>query len=145
MKIAIGADHQGFDQKEFIKNNMSLPVEWVDVGTTDTQRTDYPKYAKRVAELIQKKEVDYGILLCATGIGMAIAANRFAGIYAGLVWNEEIALLAKEDDNVNVLVIPSAFVSTDRLIPIITGWIEADFKGARYQERLNTIDQWGGL
>ena len=145
MKIAIGADHKGFAQKELIKKNLNTAIDWIDVGTFDTKRTDYPIFAQKVAQLIQKKEVQAGLLLCATGIGMAISANRFANIYAGLVWNKKIAKLAKEDDNVNVLVIPSDFVSNDQLIPIITSWLNAQFKGERYQQRLDIIDQWGGL
>ena len=145
MKIAIGADHKGFAQKELIKKSLNTSIDWIDVGTFDTQRTDYPIFAQKVAQLIQKKEVHAGVLLCATGIGMAIAANRFSNIYAGLVWNKEIAMLAKEDDNVNVLVIPSSFVSDDQLIPIITSWLDAQFKGERYQQRLDIINKWGGL
>ncbi len=145
MKIAIGADHKGFAQKELIKKSLNTSIDWIDVGTFDAQRTDYPIFAQKVAQLIQKKEVQAGVLLCATGIGMAIAANRFTSIYAGLVWNKEIAKLAKEDDNVNVLVIPSDFVSDDQLIPIITSWLDTQFKGERYQHRLDIINKWGGL
>ncbi len=145
MKIAIGADHKGFAQKERIKKNLNESIDWIDVGAFDAQRTDYPIFAQKVTQLIQRKEVQAGVLLCATGIGMAIAANRFDGIYAGLVWNKEIATLAKEDDNMNVLVIPSDFVSNDQLIPIITSWLDAHFKGERYQQRLDIINKWGGL
>ncbi len=145
MKIAIGADHKGFVQKELIIKSLNTSIDWIDVGTFDTQRTDYPIFAQKVAQLIQKKEVEAGVLLCGTGIGMAIAANRFTSIYAGLAWNKEIAILAKEDDNVNVLVIPSDFVSDDQLIPIIASWLGAQFKGERYQQRLDIVNKWGGL
>ena len=102
--IAIGADHRGFAMKEYLKQNCIIPnyaFTWIDVGADSDTRSDYPIFAIRVAKYIQEKNAFYGILLCGTGIGMAIAANRFKGIYAGLAWNEESARLAKEDDMVS--------------------------------------------
>src|SRR5579872_1573304 len=110
MKIAIGTDHRGFLHKEYIKNSMT-DITWVDVGTHDQERTDYPIYAEQAAQLLLSNSVDYGILLCSTGIGMAIAANRHKNIYAGVVWNEEIARQSKAEDNINMLVLPSDCVS----------------------------------
>src|SRR5882724_13611533 len=98
MKIAIGTDHRGFLHKEYIQQQCTQ-VQWVDVGTHNDQRTDYPFYAARVVDLMLSGEVEYGVLLCSTGIGMAIAANRHSSIYAAVVWNEEIARQAKAEDN----------------------------------------------
>ena len=140
MKIAIGTDHRGFLHKEFIKKNMSK-YEWNDVGTYDQERTDYPIYAEKVIQLFLNDKIDCGVLLCSTGIGMAIAANRYKGIYAAVVWNEEIARQSKAEDNINILVLPSDFVSFEQSVLIIQTWLTTDFRGGRYEERLRMIDQ----
>jgi len=139
MKIAIGTDHRGFIHKEFIKKNMS-EHEWIDVGTYDRERTDYPIYAQKVLDLFLHHKVDYGLLLCSTGIGMAIAANRHSSVYAAVVWNEEVARQAKAEDNINILVLPSDFILLEESVAIIRVWLSTDFKGGRYLERLKMID-----
>ena len=140
MKIAIGADHHGFAGKEYIKQQLN-DIEWVDVGTFNEERTDYPIFAQKACKALLEGEVDCAVLLCGTGIGMAIAANRFPKIYAGLAWNSEIARLSKEDDNVNVLVLPSDFVSPEQMVAMIRAWLSATFNQGRYQERIAMIDQ----
>ncbi len=144
MKIVIGTDHRGFSFKEHIKQYLTLDneaVDWVDVGTFDTNRTDYPIFAEKLCRAILDGKAEYGILLCGSGVGMAIVANRFAKIYAGLVWNEEVARLSKEDDNTNVLVLPADFVAQDQLMPIIRAWVSTTFNSGRYQARIDMIDQ----
>lgn len=140
MKLAIGADHHGFPGKEYLKQQLT-DIEWLDVGTFNTERTDYPLFAKKVCEAILKGQAQQGILLCGTGVGMAIAANRFTGIYAGLAWNKEVARLAKEDDNVNVLVLPSEFVTNEQMVVIVSEWLSAQFNEGRYATRIAMIDQ----
>jgi ribose 5-phosphate isomerase B len=139
MKIAIGADHRGFAHKEFIKKHISS-IEWIDVGTHDTDRTDYPSYAAHVAKLVTHNHVDYGILLCASGGGMAIVANRHAHIYAVVAWNVEIARQCKAEDNANVLVLPSDFVTCQDAVVMIETWLAEEFKGGRYAQRIAMID-----
>ena len=140
MKIAIGADHRGFIQKEFIKKHIP-DVEWIDVGTHNEERTDYPIYAEKVVALMQEGAVDYGVLLCASGGGMAIAANRHKNIYAVVAWSGEIAKQSKEEDNCNVLVLPSDFVTNEDGVAMIQMWLAAIFKGERYAERIAMIDK----
>jgi ribose 5-phosphate isomerase B len=140
MKIAIGADHRGYHYKQLLQKELQ-DVIWHDVGAFDTQRSDYPLFAHEVSQLVHSKQVDAGILLCGTGIGMAIVANRYTGIYAGVVWNVDVARLAKEDDNSNILVIPADFVSRDELLACVNAWRTATFKSGRYQERLALIDE----
>ncbi len=140
MKIAIGTDHRGFLHKEYIKNTIT-EHDWIDVGTHNQDRTDYPLYAKKVVELFLHNKVDCGVLLCSSGIGMAVAANRHKHIYAGVVWNDEIARQAKAEDNINILVLPSDFVTQDQSFAIINTWLRIEFNGGRYQERLEMIDQ----
>lgn len=143
LNIVIGTDHRGFAMKEWLKKNLHVSateISWLDVGTFDDQRTDYPLYATLAAQAIQEKKADVGILLCGTGVGMAIVANRFAGIYAALVWNKEIARASKEDDNANILVLPSDFVSNEQALEMIQAWLHASFKKGRYQYRIDMID-----
>jgi len=140
MKIAIGSDHRGFAHKTYIKQHCSL-AQWVDVGTYNDTRTDYPLYAAKVVDLMLAGRVDCGVLLCGSGIGMAIFANRRPGIYAGVVWNSDIARQAKEEDNANIVVLPSDFVSHEQSVEIIQVWLSATFKGGRYAQRLAMIDQ----
>ncbi|MBA3751783.1 RpiB/LacA/LacB family sugar-phosphate isomerase [Candidatus Dependentiae bacterium] len=138
-RIAIGSDHRGFQLKSYLLNE-NLSCEWLDCGTFSSERTDYPLFVLPVISALHAGTVDGGILICGTGVGMAIAANRHKGIYAGLVWNEEIARLAKEDDNINVLVLPADYMSDQTAVACISSWISAVFKKGRYQERLSLID-----
>src|SRR5438445_9979016 len=122
MKIVIGSDHRGFVHKEFIIKQMPS-IEWIDVGTDSTDRTDYPPYADKVVELMANGHADYGILLCASGGGMAIAANRHPYIYAVVAWNIEVARQCKAEDNANVLVLPSDFVTGENAVVMIQAWL----------------------
>ncbi len=144
MKIAIGADHRGFNHKQYIKEQLSFidpSIEWVDVGAFNEQRSDYPVFARLVAQRVQNnEEANYGILICGSGVGMAVTANRYHGIYAGLAWNEDIASVGREHDNINVLVLPSDFISQEDAVKIVTAWFNADFFGGRYQKRIDMID-----
>lgn len=141
--IVIGADHRGYAMKEYLKQDCTIPnyaFTWIDVGADSDVRSDYPIFAIHVAKYIQEKKAHYGILLCGTGIGMAIAANRFEGVYAGLAWNEESARLAKEDDNVNVLVLPSDYIDNKKSRAMVVTWLGAEFKYMRYAQRIAMID-----
>lgn len=143
IKIALGADHRGFIHKQYIMNYFSTHASYklIDVGTHSGDRVDYPRYASRVVDLIILGQVKQGILLCGSGIGMAIAANRYKGIRAGVAWNDRVAKMAKEDDNINVLVLPSDFISHEKLIPLIDSWLYAEFKGGRYADRISMLDK----
>lgn len=139
MKIGIGADHRGYDLKQFLMQSFPDYI-WLDEGTHSTERTDYPLYAHKVCKAILAGTISCGILLCGTGVGMAIAANRYKGIYAALCWNDEVARLARQDDGANVLVLPSDFITYDQAALMVHAWLSAQFKGGRYQERLQLID-----
>jgi ribose 5-phosphate isomerase B len=140
MKIAIGADHRGFLQKEFIKNNMR-DIIWIDVGTDSQERTDYPIFSDKVIELMRDGSAAYGVLLCGTGGGMAIAANRYKNIYAVVALNDEIARRCKQEDNANILVLPSDFITDADAVSMIKNWLAQDFKGRRYAQRIKMIDE----
>jgi ribose 5-phosphate isomerase B len=139
MKIAIGTDHRGFKLKNYIIDSLK-DIEWEDVGCFSEERCDYPIYAKKVCELILKNKVQYGILLCGTGVGMAIAANRFKEIYAALAWNHIIAKLSKEDDNANIIVLPADFITKNDSLEMIKAWLDTNFKGGYYLERIKMLE-----
>ncbi len=142
MKIAIGADHKGFVLKQTLMKQFSN-IKWIDVGTNNGEdRVDYPVYTKKVCDLIVQKDVAQGVLICGSGVGMSIAANRFASVYAALCWNDDVARCAREDDKANVLVLPAQFISPEKAVAIVTVWQEAVFKGGRYQARLDLLDQY---
>ncbi len=144
MIIAIGADHRGFQYKAYIKQYVvggDDPIVWIDVGATSEDRSDYPIFARAAVKVMEDKEATLGILLCGSGVGMAILANRFPGMFAGVAWNEDIARASREDDNTNILVIPADFVSVEQTARIVNAWLTARFKGGRYQQRIDMINE----
>ncbi len=142
MKISIGADHRGYALKQAIQEHFSA-IDWLDIGAHDATRSDYPSYAAAVTSNVAQHRTDAGILLCGSGIGMSIAANRHKGIYAGLCWSPAVATVAKEDDGINVLIMPADFLQPAEAYAIINAWLAAEFKSGRYQERLATLDCQG--
>ena len=134
-RIAIGSDHRGFDVKKKLIDHLfnDVDIEWQDIGTFTDERTDYPPFAQEVARLVAEGAADLGILSCGSGIGIAVAANRYKKIYAGVVWNTQVAQMAKEDDNINILVIPADFVTFEEAIEITQAWLSSTFKKGRYQ------------
>ncbi len=144
MKLVIGSDHRGFHIKlllqEQIRKHKDQNIEWLDAGCFSAERSDYPIFTEKVCRTILNKEADAGILLCGSGVGMAIAANRFPGIYAALVWNETVAHLSKEHDNANILILPANFISAHDAVHMVNAWLGGKFLGGRYQERITMID-----
>ncbi len=141
--IAIGCDHGGYKLKEEIKRYLEEKnIEYKDYGTFDEERTDYPIYAKKVAEAIQSKEADLGILICRSGFGMTVAANKFKGIRAASVYNDVSAKFAKADDDINVVTLGADYLTTNEAICIIRNWIGEEFKGGKYEERLKMIEKF---
>ena len=139
MKISIGADHRGYRLKAAIIKYFTT-YTWSDVGTDSEERTDYPLFAQKVCNDVRTGKVQLGILLCGSGVGITIAANRFKGIYAGLCWNADVARMAREDDGINILVLPADFMTDQQAFSIITAWLNASFKEGIYQKRLEMID-----
>lgn len=140
--IALGCDHGGYKLKEEVKKYLEeLDIKYKDFGTYSEERTDYPIFAEKVAKSIQKKECETGILICKSGAGMTIVANKFKGIRAALAINNEMAMFSKADDNINVLVLPSQYITTSTAISTIRTWIGTEFKNGRYLERLQMIEK----
>ena len=139
-RIAIGADHAGFEDKEKIKRQLeSLGVEYEDVGTNSTESVDYPIYAQKVAEKVASGAVERGILVCGSGNGMQIAANKVHGIRAALAWNEETARLARQHNDANVLSVPARMISPEEVAKVVESYLNADFEGGRHARRVDEI------
>jgi ribose 5-phosphate isomerase B len=139
--IPIGADHAGFELKErLVKVLSELGYDPLDVGTHSAESTDYPDYAHVVADKVSRGEVQRGVLLCGTGLGMAYAANRHHGVRAAVVGNTEIAKLAREHNDANVLVLPARFVTEADGVEILKTWLDTPFEGGRHARRIAKIE-----
>lgn len=140
--IAIGADHGGYKLKEEIKIYLEKAnIKYEDFGTYNEERTDYPIYAKKVAEVIKNGKAEKGILICRSSYGMTMVANKFKGIRAASVENEELAKAAKADDDINIIALSGDYMSIDEAIKIIEAWNNTEFKGGRYKERLDMLEE----
>lgn len=140
MMVAIGSDHAGFELKEKIKKYlMELGYEYKDFGTNSNESVDYPEYALKVAESVARKECDMGILVCGSGIGMSMAANKVLGIRAALCSTPEMARLSREHNDANVLTIGSRLIDENTAKEIVRVWLATDFAGDRHLRRINKI------
>jgi ribose 5-phosphate isomerase B len=144
MKIAIGSDHGGYELKEGIKTYLqSKDIDFVDFGTHSTASVDYPDYAKKVGEAVTKEPFDFGIVICGTGIGISIAANKIKGVRAALVYDDMTAKLAKEHNHANVIALGGRTTPIDKAISIIDTFMSAT-EEERHQTRINKIKEIEG-
>lgn len=140
MKIAIGGDHAGFlYKKEIISFLEEKNIEVKDFGTYSEESTDYPDHTHPLAEAIEKSEFDLGILICGSGNGVAMTANKHQGIRAALCWNEELSALARQHNNANVLAIPARFIDLELAKKMTDTFINTDFEGGRHERRVGKI------
>lgn len=140
MKIALGADHAGYDYKELVQNALKeRGITTIDKGTYSDDSVDYPDYVHPVATLVEDEGVDLGVLVCGSGNGVAMAANKHQDIRAALCWTEEIAELARLHNNANIICIPARFVSEELAIKMVEIFIETEFEGGRHERRVNKI------
>jgi ribose 5-phosphate isomerase B len=140
MKIAIGADHAGFEYKELLKKWLTEnKFEVKDFGTYSTESADYPDFAHPVANAVEKKEFELGVLVCGSANGVAITANKHQGIRAAICWNEELASLSRQHNNANILCIPARFVSFDLAAKMTDKFLHTAFEGGRHEKRVNKI------
>jgi ribose 5-phosphate isomerase B len=141
MKIALASDHAGFSTKEELKPLLTqLGIEFTDLGTNSEASVDYPDYAKKVGEEVARGEVDQGVLVCGSGTGMAITANKVPGVRAAVAWSEEIARLARQHNDANVLAIGSRTTPEGEIPKIVRAWFETAFEGGRHADRVNKIN-----
>ena len=149
MRIAVGGDHPGFEMREAIKAHLAEQgIEVVDVGSYSVESTDYPKYGAAIGELVASGDVDFGIAICGTGIGISISANKVPGVRAALCWNEELARLAREHNDANVLAMGARFVAVPHALHIIDAFLAGSFAGGRHVGRVGMIgdieEKWRG-
>ena len=142
MKISLGADHAGFELKEKIKKLLlQQGLEVNDEGTFSSEAVDYPDYARKVGEQVANHSADFGILVCGSGVGMAIAANKIPGVRAANVSSEYEAELSREHNDANVLTLGARLISDQNAFQIIQKWLETPFAGGRHQRRVEKISQ----
>lgn len=140
MRVAIGSDHAGFALKEEVKEYLvRAGVEVGDMGTVSRDSVDYPDYAEKVAIAVRDGNADLGILMCGTGIGVCIAANKVHGIRAAPAWNPEIARLSRLHNDANVLCLPGRYMDPTLAIEIVKVWLATPFEGGRHQRRVDKI------
>ncbi|MCF6181835.1 ribose 5-phosphate isomerase B [Lutibacter sp.] len=140
MKIAIGNDHAGTEYKfEIIKLLQDKGFEVINFGTNTNESMDYPDTIHLVANAVEKKEVDFGIILCGSGNGAQITANKHQKVRAALCWNNELVELARKHNNANVLSIPARFVSLQQALGFVELFLKTEFEGGRHQRRVDKI------
>jgi ribose 5-phosphate isomerase B len=140
--IALGSDHAGFDKKQVVKKYLDdHHLAYHDFGTFDKASVDYPDYAALVGEAVSKGEMPEGILLCSSAVGVSIVANKFHHVRAALVFRKEIASLARQHNNANVICLPANFMSDDDIVQCLESWFAAKFEGGRHERRVEKIDR----
>lgn len=140
MKIAIGSDHAGYALKENIKIFLTTKnIDIQDFGTYSEQSVDYPDYAHPTANAVENHQADAGILICGSGNGIAMTANKHQGIRAAICWTPELAALAKQHNDANILVLPARFISEALALEIVETYLKAHFEGGRHQKRVDKI------
>jgi len=141
LKISIGNDHAGPELKTAIVNMLTEQGYGViNFGTDTGESVDYPDYAHRVMESLTSGETDLSILICGTGNGICMTANKWRGVRAALCWKAEIAILAKQHNDANVLCLPARFITTEEALNIVEVFLETEFEGGRHQKRIDKIN-----
>ncbi len=138
LQISIASDHAGYELKEFLKKNITA-VDWADEGPTTTERTDYPDFAEKVARKVSSGTTTRGILVCGSGIGMCITANKFPNVRAAVVESEQTAKLSREHNDANVLCLGARILTPDHAKTIVNTWLNTSFEGGRHGERIQKI------
>ena len=140
MKLALGSDHAGYELKEKLKSWLKLQgIDVQDEGTRSSESVDYPDFARRVGEVVARREADLGLLVCGTGIGMAISANKVPGIRAANASSEFEAQMAREHNDANILCVGARVVTEPEAEKIVDIWLHATFAGGRHQTRVDKI------
>ena len=140
--IALGSDHGGYKLKEEIKKYLDeIGIKYKDYGTYSEDRCEYPEYAEKVAKAVQKKECEKGILICGTGFGVSIVANKFKGIRCAKCNDEEEAKFSRMHNDSNVLALGADYMDVNKAIRIVRTWIATEFEGGRHKTRVEMIEE----
>jgi ribose 5-phosphate isomerase B len=140
MKIYLGNDHAGFELKQFLSKelqNMGYEVE--DEGTGSEESVDYPDFAHPVAEKVEADQEGLGLLICGSGNGISMTANKHQGVRSAIAWKPELAALARQHNNANVLALPARFISQEEALDIVKTFLGAEFEGGRHERRVTKI------
>lgn len=141
LKIAIGSDHGGYDQKEVIINHLKdKGYEVVDVGTNSTASCNYPVYGEKVADLVANHDVDYGIVVCTSGEGICMSANKVKGVRCGIAYNDEVARLMRQHNDANVVAFGAKFMNDEDVLRRVDIFLSTQFEGGRHQKRVDLIN-----
>ena len=141
MKISIASDHAGYAYKEEIKKYLEmLGHEVVDCGTHSTESCDYPIFGKEAAKKVANKEVDYGVLVCSSGEGIAIAANKVKGVRAGIAYNDDVARLMRQHNNANMIAFGASFMKLEDVLKRVDIFLATEFEGGRHERRVSEIE-----
>lgn len=141
MKIALASDHGGFELKETVKRHLlERNIEVIDLGTNSTESVDYPAYGTLCGETVVAGKADAGIVVCGTGIGISIAANKVKGVRCGLCTSVEMAHLTKQHNNANVLALGGRTTEPKLALEIVDEWLDTEFEGGRHQRRVDMLD-----
>jgi len=142
MKIAIGGDHAGYEYKDkIIKLLKKRGVEVINHGTDGPDSVDYPDFIHPTADDVESGKADLGIIICGSGNGVAMTANKHKGIRAALCWNTELAALSRQHNNANIIAIPARFISQRMANAMVRTFLDTDFEGGRHQRRVDKISQ----
>lgn len=140
MKIGIASDHAGYELKEILKDELALlGYQTEDFGTNSPASMDYPDVAHPLARAVESGELPLGIAICGSGNGISMTVNKYPGIRAALCWNEELAKLARNHNNANILSLPARFITHQEAIAILKSFLAASFEGGRHETRINKI------
>lgn len=141
MKISIGSDHAGYAYKEEIKKYLSKKgFEMIDVGTNSTDSCDYPDFGKEAAKKVASGEATYGIVVCSSGEGISIAANKIKGVRCGLAYNDDVARLIRQHNDANMIAFGASFMSLEDVLKRIDIFLTTPFEGGRHERRVNKIE-----
>lgn len=142
MKVAVGCDHGGFVLKDAVISTLEeLGAQVVDMGTYSTESVDYPVYGKKVADAVANGECDLGVVMCGTGIGISIAANKVKGIRAAVVTDEFMAEMTRRHNNANIIALGGRVITPEKAKSLVRAWYTAEFEGGRHQKRIDMITQ----
>lgn len=143
--VAIASDHAGFALKAALKNWLEEQnIHYTDFGTFTPESCDYPDYAIKAARSVANREHEIGIVICGSGIGVSISANKIKGIRAALCWDEELAKLARQHNNANVLALPGRFLPEEKAIKMVELFLNTEFEGGRHERRVDKIHKLTG-
>ena len=143
MEIGIASDHAGYELKEYIKKRFKesgLEHELIDYGASSTESVDYPDFASKIASRVSKGELDAGILICGTGIGMCIVANKYPGVRAGVAYSDDVATLLKRHNNANIICLGGRTMDFEAAFKRVLIWLNEEFEGGRHKKRIDKLD-----